>query len=189
MKELFEILLQRLGHAERIVFLGIGEVRMSDDGVGPYIISELLNKQNDKILFINAKIDPMARMDEINNFSPSHLVVIDTCSLNKEPGTVSIIEREKMMNLVPISSHTVPIHIIIDLILENLPELDVFMLGIVPENLDGIYDLNQYKENELSIEELNANKDLPFFSIELTDRVKKTADTLIKIIKDLIKEI
>lgn len=188
MKDLFDTLLQKIENAEKIVFLGTGEVKMTDDGVGPYIICELLEKSNEKILFINAGIDPMARMDEIIDFKPSHLVIIDTCTLNKEPGTVSILERQHMTDLVPISTHTVPIHVIIDLLMDELPDLEVFMLGIVPESLEGIYDLNQYKENELTIEEVNANKDLPFFSIELTDTIEKTANNLISIIKKLIKE-
>jgi hypothetical protein len=63
------------------------------------------------------------------------------------------------------------------------------MLGIVPKSLEGIYDLNQYKEEELSVEEINQNKDLPFFSIELTDTIQETADNLIILIGKLLKKI
>lgn len=189
MKDLLEKLLERLENAKRVVILGTGEVKMTDDGIGVYVATELLDKSDDRVLVINAGIDPMARMDEIIDFKPSHLIIIDTCTLNKEPGTVSIIERENMADLVPISTHTVPIHVIIDLIVEEIPDLDVFMLGIVPKSLDGIYDLDQYKENELTVEEINANKDLPFFSIELTDAIQDTADNLIKIVEKLIQEI
>jgi hydrogenase maturation protease len=189
MKDLLDKLLQRLENAQRVVILGTGEVKMTDDGVGPYITTELLDKSNEKVLVINAGIDPMARMDEIIEFKPSHLIVIDTCTLDREPGTVAILERKNMMDLVPISTHTVPIHVIIDLIVEELPDLDVFMLGIVPESVEGIYDLKQYKEEDLSVEEINANKDLPFFSIELTDTIQETAEALITVIKKLLQEI
>ncbi|MFO7796994.1 MAG: hydrogenase maturation protease [Promethearchaeati archaeon] len=190
MKDLFDKLLKRLKNAERIVFLGIGENKMKDDAIGPYIITELLDKNNEKFLFINAGIDPLARMDEMIRFNPSHLIILDTCTLDEEPGTVAIIERENMQELVPISSHTMPIHIVIDYLLENMSNLkDVFMIGFVPKSLEGFTELIQYKEGELTIEEINENEDLPFFEFQLTKIIKKTANQVIIIIKKLIKQI
>ncbi|MBD3216071.1 MAG: hydrogenase maturation protease [Candidatus Lokiarchaeota archaeon] len=190
MNELYKKLFERLKDAKRIVFLGIGETKMTDDAVGPYIITELLNKNDENFLFINAKIDPLARMSEIVEFRPSHMVILDTCTLQKEPGTVAIIERENMHDLVPISSHTMPIHIVIDYLLEQIPDLkDVFMIGFVPKSLEGFIELTQYKEGELSIEEINENEDLPFFDFQLTEEIKNAADQIIAIIKKLIKEL
>jgi hydrogenase maturation protease len=190
MNELYEKLFERLKNAKRVVFLGIGETKMTDDAVGPYIITELLDNNGEKFLFINAKIDPLARMGEIVEFRPSHLVVLDTCTLQKDPGTVAIIERENMHDLVPISSHTMPIHIVIDYLLEQIPDLkDVFMIGFVPKSLEGFVELTQYKEEELSIEEINENEDLPFFDFQLTEQIKNAADQIIAIIKKLMREL
>ncbi|TFG04416.1 MAG: hydrogenase maturation protease, partial [Promethearchaeota archaeon] len=116
MKEMLDKLFTLLKGANRVVFMGIGEEKMSDDGVGPYIISELLNSSDEKFLFINAGIDPMARIEEIIEFNPSHLILIDTCTLDESPGTVAILERDNICDYVPISTHTIPIHIVIDLI-------------------------------------------------------------------------
>jgi len=121
MKEMLETLLDRLKGANKIVFMGIGEEKLSDDGVGPYIISELLEYSDEKILFINAGVDPMSRLEQIVDFQPSHLVILDTCTLNASPGTVALIERVNICDSVPISSHTLPIHIVIDLIVEKQP--------------------------------------------------------------------
>ncbi|MCK4383763.1 MAG: hydrogenase maturation protease, partial [Candidatus Lokiarchaeota archaeon] len=98
--------------------MGIGEEKLSDDGVGPYIISELLMYSNNKFLFINAGVTPMSRIDEIVDFQASHLILLDTCTLKKPPGTVAIIERDNIKEFVPISTHTIPLHIIIDLLLD-----------------------------------------------------------------------
>jgi hydrogenase maturation protease len=185
MKDLHDKLLERLKNHSRIVFMGVGEEKLSDDGVGPYIISELLTYSNDTILFINGATDPMLRMDEVVEFKPSHLILIDTCTFNAEPGTVTIIEREDIKELVPISSHTIPLNIVIDLMIEKLPDLDVFMIGIVPKSLEGFIELRQYKQGELSLEDLNANIDLPFFEINLTPEIKKVADKIIDIIKQM----
>ncbi len=189
MKEFQSKLIRKLQDAKKLVFLGIGEEKLSDDGVGPYIISELLSYSDGKFLFINAGIDPMSRIDEIIEFQATNLVLIDTCTLKKPPGTVAIIERENVKASVPISSHTIPIHIFIDLLIEKLPHLNVFMIGIVPESLEGFTKLKFYKEREYSLEERNMNEDLPFFEFNLTNCIQKVADEIILIIKELIKKI
>lgn len=182
-------LLSRLNSATKVVFMGIGEEKLSDDGVGPYIITELLNYSDERYLFINANIDPMARIDQIVEFRPSHLVILDTCTLSGPPGTVAILERENIRDYVPISSHTIPIHIVVDLIVERLPGLSVFMIGIVPESLEGFTELILYKNDEFTIDDKNESEDLPFFDFQLTDTIKKVADNIIRIIKEIIKRL
>jgi len=186
MEDLYESLLNRLKGVKSLVFMGIGEEKLSDDGLGPYIISELLEFSNENILFINAGTDPMARIDEVVNFKPSCMILIDTCTLNKPPGTVAILERENIKEYVPISTHTIPVHIVIDLIVEKLPELNVFMIGFVPESLEGFNELKLYKEDTLTLEERSENVDLPFFELNLTKTLKTEADKLIEIIKKLV---
>jgi hydrogenase maturation protease len=186
MEDFKKKLRHRLKGAEKIVFLGIGEEKMTDDAVGPYIISQLLDNSNEKYLFINAGIDPMSRIEEIVQFAPSHLVLLDTCTLSKPPGTVAILERDNFYESVPISSHTIPIHVVLDLILEKLPDLDAFMIGFVPQSLDGFQTLELYKKDQYTLEERGENIDLPFFELQLTETVKKAADNLITIIKQII---
>ncbi len=189
MKELQSKLLKKLQNARKLVFIGIGEEKLSDDGVGPYIISEFLRNSNEKFHFINAGIDPMSRIEEVIEFQPSHLILLDTCTLSKPPGTVAIIERENIQESVPISSHTIPIHIVVDLLVERLIDLKVFMIGIVPESLEGFSELNLYKEDEISLEERSEHEDLPFFEIHLTDTIQKVADQIIEIIKEIMLKI
>lgn len=189
MKEMVEKLLVKLKDSTKVVFMGIGEEKLRDDAVGIYIISELLTYSDDKFLFINAGIDPMVRIEDVVNFNPSHLILLDTCTLNKPPGTVAIIERVNIKEYVPISSHTIPIHIVVDLLVKKLPDLKVFMIGIVPESLEGFSELVLYKKDEFSIEERSENKDLPFFEFFLTEPIKKVADEIIDIIKIIIQKL
>ncbi|MEJ2248845.1 MAG: hydrogenase maturation protease [Candidatus Lokiarchaeota archaeon] len=189
MEELYNRIFNRLKGCSRVVFLGIGENKLTDDGIGPYIITELLEYTSKKFLFINAGIDPMVRISEITNFKPSHLIILDTCTLQAEPGTIALIDRENISEYVPISSHTIPIHIVIDLIHESLPNLNTFMIGFVPKSLDGFTQLRQYKKGELSLDEINENENLPLFDFQLTEELQKTANNTIKLIKKLIKEV
>ncbi len=189
MKEMQEKFLEQLNGANKVVFMGIGEEKLTDDGVGPYIISELLEYSNERFLFINAGVDPMARIDDVLNFHPSHLVLIDTCTYNGPPGTIAILKRENIAEYVVISTHTIPVHIVTDLITNKLKNLKVFMIGIVPENLEGFKELKLYKEKEIPIEERGKNIDLPFFKICLSERIQKVADELILIIKNILKKL
>jgi hydrogenase maturation protease len=186
MEDLFEKFLDILEGATKIVFMGIGEEKLSDDGVGPYIISELLDFSNEKFLFINAGVDPMNRMDEIVNYHASHLIIIDTCTLKKAPGTIAIIERKNIKESVPISSHTIPIHVVIDLIAEQLPDIKVVMIGFVPQSLEGFTQLNIYKESEITLEERSENIDLPFFAFNLTSKIQVAAEYVIEILKKIV---
>ena len=153
MKELLKKILAQINGATKIVFLGLGEARLTDDAVGPYIITQFLEHNSDKYLFINGGIDPMARIDEIIAFSPSHLILIDTCTYNASPGTVVFLNRDNLSEYVPISSHTIPIHIVLDLIANKIPELKIFMIGIVPESLEGFDEWYLFKRGELTIDE------------------------------------
>lgn len=189
MKALLEKILDKLKGAKKIVFMGIGEEKLTDDAFGPYIISELLNYSNEKFLFINAGIIPMSRIDEVVDFQATHLVLLDTCTLKKPPGTIAIIERENIKEYVPISSHTIPLPIILDLLHEKLPNLTVFMIGVVPESLEGFKELSFYKEDEIPIEQRDENIDLPFFKINLTNTIQIVADQIIEIINELMLEL
>ncbi|MFX0017087.1 MAG: hydrogenase maturation protease [Promethearchaeota archaeon] len=189
MKELYKEILSKLNEAKKIVFMGIGEEKLTDDGVGPYIISELLSYSNYRVKFVNAGVDPMARINEIIDFSPTHLVILDTCTLSEPPGTVAIIERDLIYDSVPISTHTIPVHIVIDLIIDKLPDLNVFMIGFVPESLEGFKDLKLYKGGKIAFDELDENTDLPFFEINLTKEIQQAALQVIKIIKRLVNDL
>ena len=52
MEQILEKIFNKLEVAKKIVFMGIGEEKLSDDGVGPYIISELLHLSSSKFFFI-----------------------------------------------------------------------------------------------------------------------------------------
>ncbi|MBY8986009.1 MAG: hydrogenase maturation protease [Candidatus Lokiarchaeota archaeon] len=189
MRELLERLISRLEDANKVVFMGIGEEKLSDDGVGPYIISELLTYSSERFLFINAGVTPMSRIDEIIDFKATDLVLLDTCTLNKPPGTVAIIERENIKEFVPISTHTIPLHVVVDLLLEKLPGINVFMIGFVPKSLEGFTELSFYKEDEYSLEERNENQDLPFFAFHLSETIQNVANQIITIIKEILQKI
>ena len=100
MEDLEQKLTERLDGASKIVIVGIGEEKLCDDGVGPFIITQLIIENNEKIKFINGRTTPDERMSDIIDFNPSHVILIDTCTLNKPPGTIAILEEENILNYI-----------------------------------------------------------------------------------------
>ncbi|MFX1274414.1 MAG: hydrogenase maturation protease [Promethearchaeota archaeon] len=187
MEDLLEKILDETNGATKVAIVGIGEEKLTDDAVGPYIISKLLQFNDNKFLIINCGIDMMARMDEIIDFKPSHLIIIDTCTYNAPPGTITILKRKDIKEYIPISSHTIPINIVVDLITDKIPSLKTFMIGIVPESLEGFTELELFEGGKYSIDELNENQDLPFFNIKLTKTISIVADNIINVLIKLIE--
>ena len=187
--ELEKKIIKKLAGAEKIVFLGIGEDKLRDDGVGPYIITQLIENNSDNVKFINGRTTPEERISEIQEFSPSHIVLIDTCTLNKPAGTVAILEKEDMYKYVPISSHTIPIPIFINILEEKLKSVIVFMIGIVPKSIDLSDPLVPYKENEIALDDYDEDPNLPYFEFKLTEEVQNAADSVVNMIKMILENL
>jgi len=187
--ELEKKIIEKLTDAKKIAFLGIGEDKLRDDGVGPYVITQLIQNNSEKVKFINGRTTPEERMSDIQEFSPSHIVLIDTCTLNKPPGTVTILEKEDMFKYVPISSHTIPIPIFINILEERLEGVITFMIGIVPKSIDLSDPLIPYKENEIALDDYDEDPDLPYFEFKLTEEVQGAADSIVNMIKKLLEKL
>ncbi len=187
--DLVEKILNKLTDAKKIIFLGIGEDKLRDDGVGPYIITQLIENTKSNVRYINARITPEERMDDIISFSPTDIVMIDTCTLNKPPGTIAILEKDDIMKYIPISSHTIPIPIFINILENKLSDVKVFMIGIVPKNIELSEPLIPYKEGEISLDDYDLNPDLPYFEFQLSKEVQIAAEFVIKMIINVLNKL
>jgi len=187
--DLEEKILNKLKDAEKIIFLGIGEDKLRDDGVGPFIITQLIKNVKPNVKYINARTVPEERMNEIIDFSPTDIVLVDTCTLNKSPGTVAILEKDDIQKYVSISSHTIPISIFINILKEKLNKPNVFMIGIVPKIITLSEPLIPYKEGEISLDDYDLIPDLPYFKFQLSKEVHMAAEFVIKMIINILNKL
>lgn len=183
-----ETIKELVNKSNRVIFLGIGEVRMTDDGFGPYVTSYFtINKLSTKrILFINGKTDYINRKQEILDFHPDLILVIDTCESGDPRGTFIIATEDQMADWVPISSHVIPIQVFLKEVKQNIPNLQSFLLGINYVSLAYTDEVRQYLPEKYSLDDYEEDPDLPFYEINLTSKVKSIADELIKFLKDLL---
>lgn len=187
--DLEEKILNKLKDAKKIIFLGIGEDKLRDDGVGPFIITQLIENTKSNVKYINARTTPEERMDDIISFSPTDIILIDTCALNKPPGTVAILENEDILKYVPISSHTIPIPVFINILENKLSDIKIFMIGIVPKSIDLSEPLIPYREGDISLDDYDLNPDLPYFKFQLSKEVQTAAEFVIKIIINVLNKL
>ena len=83
--------------AERVVVAGIGNPFRRDDFVGVELIRNLRNKVSESVYLIEAESVPENYLEDIVNFMPTHILLIDAGLLNKQPGSQQLVEPSYIM--------------------------------------------------------------------------------------------
>ena len=120
---------------EKLIIMGIGNELKFDDGVGPYIISELNNSElNENILLINALTVPENFTGKIRLENPSHIIIIDACLMGLNPGDVKIVNEKDFIN-IGISTHSMSLSFFVKY-LEQGTDFKIIFVGIEPKTMD-----------------------------------------------------
>jgi hydrogenase maturation protease len=178
-----------LKSSPKLLILGIGENRMGDDGAGVYITWELWQKwgKNNKIEIINGGITPEERLSEIIDFQPELVLIVDVVDLKKPSGTVGIFEEDKMLNYLPISSHSLPLPVFVDRIKMGISGVDIKLVGICPYSLQFLDTYELYKEDIWTLDMKEENANIPFYSFNLTKEMEKVCIELIDVLSGVFK--
>ncbi|MCX6333309.1 MAG: hydrogenase maturation protease [Bacteroidia bacterium] len=113
---------------KRILFVGIGNLLKSDDGVGVYISRNLRNREGISVLTVEVSIENY--IGKINSLNPDYLVLIDCMDLKSKAGTYKLLDVNQVQDLT-FNTHNIS--------LKRLKEffiMPVFILGIQPEKVD-----------------------------------------------------
>jgi len=145
---------------DKLIVLGVGNELKSDDGVGPFIIKKLQfeNIENENIIFIDGKTVPENFTGKIRKEKPSHLIIVDACIMNSNPGDMQIVNRHDFAS-IGISTHSMSLSFFVRY-LEKDTDFKIMFVGIEPESMD-------WGENP-------------------TPKVEKAADEFIKTLKELL---
>ncbi len=147
--------------SNRLLILAIGSELRSDDAVGMYIASRLEKENFDKerIMFAKGGTAPENLTGEIKKYKPTHMIIIDAADTGKKPGEIDIISIDSVSG-ASFSTHMMPISVFIDYLLRDF-ECKFLIVGIQPEYLE--------------------------FGTEISETVKKSAEEIILLLKELIK--
>ena len=97
--------------AKRIVLAGIGNPIRTDDYLGLKIIEQLKGKLPDTVLLIEAETVPESYLLEIEEFKPTHVLLIDAAFLGLRPGEAILVDAEKIADYSAITTHLLPLNI------------------------------------------------------------------------------
>jgi len=113
---------------KKVLFVGIGNLLKTDDGVGVYISSKIKSRGN--ISAINAETSIENYIGKINCLNPDFLVLIDCLEMNSSAGACRLLDICEIEDLT-FNTHNISLRR-----LSEFFDMPVFILGIQPEKID-----------------------------------------------------
>lgn len=113
--------------------MGMGNDANADDGVGPFIISKLARKMQ---FFKTLDTGPMPENfpTKIASMKPSHVIILDAAMIDGPPGTIGLVDIEKIDEFI-FTTHHIPLGRTVKR-LKGLWPCEIIIIGIKPETLD-----------------------------------------------------
>ena len=119
----------------RVVVAGIGNPIRMDDFVGVKIIQDLQGKLPANVSLIECETVPESFMDEIAEFKPTHVLLIDAAVMQLKPGDVRLFDAEKVTSFPAISTHMLPLRVFCEYI-TKMSGAKIALLLIEPGNTE-----------------------------------------------------
>jgi hydrogenase 3 maturation protease len=149
-----------LTNSGRIVIAGIGNPIRKDDFVGTKIVHDLAARVSDRVCLIECETVPESFLQDIVDFNPTHVLLIDAATMGIHPGQSRLITHEKLSDSGTISTHGLPLRVFCEYLAQTAKP-KIALLLIQAESMD--------------------------FGEGLTPQVKKSAKELTKAITNLLK--
>ncbi len=121
---------EEFSNSAKSVILGIGNDLKADDGIGPYIITQLENQAPTQIELINAHTVPENFISLLIEKQPEFILLIDAALMQSEAGTIRLIDKDNIGGIA-FSTHQLPLTFFIEY-LENNISATILVLGIQP---------------------------------------------------------
>jgi hydrogenase 3 maturation protease len=124
-----------LSDARRVVVAGIGNPMRMDDFVGTRIAQNLRGKVSERVQLIECETVPESFIQQITDFCPSHVLLIDAAMLNLEPGDTRFIEPERLTFSPALSTHMLPLRIFCECV-TKITRAKIALLLIQPKKAE-----------------------------------------------------
>lgn len=133
--EVYRQLKDWLNGAERVVLAGIGNPLRSDDYVGTKIVQQLQGKLPSNVQLIECETVPENYILDIEEFKPSHVLLLDAALLDLEPGEARLVFPEQVAGYSGFSTHVLPLRVFSDYLRESTGAR-IALLLIQPKNVE-----------------------------------------------------
>jgi hydrogenase 3 maturation protease len=122
-------------HAERVVVAGIGNPIRMDDFVGVKIVQNLRGRISEKVYLIECETVPESFIQQIIEFNPTHVLLIDAALLGLKPGDARLVQTGELKSFPAFSTHMLPLRIFCEY-LAKTTRAKIALLLIEPKNAD-----------------------------------------------------
>jgi hydrogenase 3 maturation protease len=117
-----------LDRASRLLFVGVGNVLKSDDGVGVVISRQIMERPG--ILTLSVEVSIENYIGKINSLEPEELVIIDCMELGRSPGDNQLLALDDVQDIT-FNTHNISLGRLRDFF-----TFPCYVLGIQPAKLD-----------------------------------------------------
>ena len=124
-----------LANHGKVVIAGIGNPIRMDDFVGVKIIQDLQGRLPANVSLIECETVPESFMDEIAEFKPTHVLLIDAAVMQLKPGDMRLFDAEKVTSFPAISTHMLPLRVFCEYI-TKMSGAKIALLLIEPCNTE-----------------------------------------------------
>jgi len=124
-----------LVNAEKVVVAGIGNPIRTDDYVGLKIVETLKDRLPENVRLLEAETIPESYLSDIEEFHPSHVLLIDAAFLGLKPGRASLVEAEKITDTSAVTTHLLPLKVFCEFV-KQVTGAKIALLLIEPGSVE-----------------------------------------------------
>ena len=121
--------------ADKVVVAGIGNPIRSDDYVGLKIVADLQGKVSESVCLLECETVPESYLLDIEQFKPTHVLLIDAAFLELKPGEARLVDAERMVDYSTISTHALPLRIFCEYV-KKATGAKIALLLVEPKNME-----------------------------------------------------
>ena len=138
-----------LDRANRLLFIGVGNVLKSDDGVGVRISRQIIERPG--ILSLTVEVSIENYIGKINSLEPDEIVLIDCMELGKLPGSYRLLALSEVEDIT-FNTHNISLGRLGDFF-----KYPSYVLGIQPSSIEFGDTLSPPVENAVRqiVQEIN----------------------------------
>ena len=131
----------------KVMILGVGNTLRGDDSAGPLLIGQLKGKVG--VALLDCGEVPENFLGKIAENQPDSILIIDAVNLGMSPGTVAILEWDKLEG-ISLSTHHASLQLFINCVKADTKG-NVLVLGIQPKSTDFGSEMSDEVKETLSI--------------------------------------
>ena len=111
--------------------LSVGNGMMGDDGAGTLLVRKMEHSPLDDWEVLNGGSAPENVLYRVRELAPDQVLVIDAADMDLAPGSIRVIQDEKLNDPFLLTTHALPLTFLIEALREFVPQVE--LLGIQPE--------------------------------------------------------